>query len=61
MKDGKYKVIKEINMYICCLGRLVMKEGVIFEISENGKVVKAEGIKISPRFLTYCDGHFIKI
>ena len=61
MEDGKYKVVKEINVYNCIHGQLGIGIGVIFEISNCGGIAKVGDVLFSPKLLKYCEEKFIKI
>lgn len=61
MKDGKYKVIKEIHVYNCLYGQLRMGVEAVFEIRDCGETARTGNILFSPEFLKYCEGKFVKI
>lgn len=61
MVDGKYRVIKEINVYSCLHGHLKIAVGIILDITDFGKTAMADNIPVSVELLGCCRDCFVKI
>lgn len=61
MIDGKYEVTKEIYIYDCLHGQLKMGVGIVFEITNNGRIGKTKDVLFSSDILRYCKDCYVKI
>lgn len=57
---GKYKVIKDIYIYVCTLGSLKVPKGKIIEVKEN-KSAYIDGERVPYGFLEVCRSHLLKV
>lgn len=61
MESGKYRVLTGLHVYNCMFGQLAMKDGVEFEVLENGRTARAGNILFSAELLNGCEKNIMKI